>query len=462
MRSPNHLPPTATTTPIVPCSVETSQLLDSPPTSHPAPACATSPTIAYTSTSFRRSNGHSLHKNTYTHNFHWYPAKLFPQIPAQLLDFLHVRPGTVVLDPFCGSGTVLVEAAARQCLPIGFDINPIARQISRAKTTALSKDRLETLLTSILQLARTNRDSPPVDRLPPYWFTQPARFALYRLHMSIIALVKTPPYADFFLTSLTSITRRCSLADPFIPPPVRMRPHRFQIAGPRYENAYQRAMSLDIPTIYGLFEAAAQANITRLTAFASFYKPYAQVSSASALAMPLPSRSVDVAITSPPYCGAQKYIRTFRLELLLLGFSPQQINRLDHASLGSEKSFWSKPHPSPLLTPQQSTILQKIMARNTRRARMFEIYLHGLHTFVAELERVLKPGAHVFVTLGRSHFSQIPVDLADCFLQFAQRYAYSLEARFTDHIPTRLMITKRSATANVIPSEQILWLRKTQ
>ena len=42
-----------------------------------------------------------------------------------------------VLDPFCGSGTVLLEAALRGHLAIGVDVNPLARLLSRVKTTRL-------------------------------------------------------------------------------------------------------------------------------------------------------------------------------------------------------------------------------------------------------------------------------------------------------------------------------------
>ena len=414
----------------------------------------------YKRTSFRGPNGERQHK--YTHNFHWYPAKLFPQIPAHFLDLADVRPGTVVLDPFCGSGTVLVEASVRDCLPIGFDIHPLARLISRAKTTPLSTASLKRLLDAIMQHTHMIRAYPPADRMPHYWFTAPARAALYRIYTSITTVATTPAIADFFLASLTSITRRCSLADPYIPPPVRMNPRRFSVAGHRYQTAYNRVMAISLPEVYQMFETAVKANIQRLGSFQDPRRPRAQISPSSALNMPLPDRSVDVAITSPPYCGAQKYIRTFRLELLLLGYSASHLKRLERHTLGSEKAIWSQPFPSPVITPRQTATLQQITARNPRRARMLELYLDGLHKFVAELERVLKPGAHAFVTLGQSHFSQIPVDLADHFLEFADRFGYTLQARFTDQIPARLMITKRSSTANVIRSENILWLRKTQ
>jgi tRNA G10 N-methylase Trm11 len=54
-----------------------------------------------------------------THGIHPYPAKFIPQIPRALIAALHPRDGTAVMDPFCGSGTTLVEAAAEGLPAIG-------------------------------------------------------------------------------------------------------------------------------------------------------------------------------------------------------------------------------------------------------------------------------------------------------------------------------------------------------
>jgi hypothetical protein len=80
---------------------------------------------------FRDAGGAVGRRDRATHLLHWYPAKMFYRIPDQILQTL--RPGSlsVILDPFCGSGTVLVEGIARGYSTIGIDINPLARLISR-------------------------------------------------------------------------------------------------------------------------------------------------------------------------------------------------------------------------------------------------------------------------------------------------------------------------------------------
>lgn len=68
----------------------------------------------------------------HVHGFHSYPARLHPDT-ARLLVAAFSKPGAVVLDPFCGSGTVLVEARLAGRRAIGVDVNPLAYELSVLK-----------------------------------------------------------------------------------------------------------------------------------------------------------------------------------------------------------------------------------------------------------------------------------------------------------------------------------------
>jgi len=64
---------------------------------------------------FRKANTHE-----HIHGIHPYPARMIPQIARKLIK-LYSKPDDIVLDPFCGSGSVLAEANRA----IGIDINPL-------------------------------------------------------------------------------------------------------------------------------------------------------------------------------------------------------------------------------------------------------------------------------------------------------------------------------------------------
>ncbi len=80
----------------------------------------------------------------HVHGFHSYPARLHPLTAARLITGL-TTPGSRVLDPFCGSGTVLVEARLQGRSALGVDANPLAVELSWLKTGGLVGAQLEEL-----------------------------------------------------------------------------------------------------------------------------------------------------------------------------------------------------------------------------------------------------------------------------------------------------------------------------
>ena len=77
-----------------------------------------------------------------THGYHRYPAKFIPQIVSRLLE-KYTKEGDLVVDPFGGCGTTLVESKVMGRPSIGVDINPVAVLITKAKITPLEPIKIE-------------------------------------------------------------------------------------------------------------------------------------------------------------------------------------------------------------------------------------------------------------------------------------------------------------------------------
>jgi DNA modification methylase len=82
---------------------------------------------------------------THMHGFHTYPARMHPTTAGRLVRAA-TEPGAVVLDPFCGSGTVLVEAMIAGRNAVGTDLNPLAERLSRLKTGLLDETDREDVM----------------------------------------------------------------------------------------------------------------------------------------------------------------------------------------------------------------------------------------------------------------------------------------------------------------------------
>ena len=115
-----------------------------------------------------------------THGLHLYPARMIPQVAEKLIT-RYSSEGDLVLDPFCGSGTVLVEAAVKGRSALGVDLNPLAVIISRAKAIAISPDQLNEKYTYFVDKLTYNNFKkvednelgkfvPPMSTNVRYWF----------------------------------------------------------------------------------------------------------------------------------------------------------------------------------------------------------------------------------------------------------------------------------------------------
>ena len=79
-----------------------------------------------------------------THDFYRYPARFSPQFAKAAIE-LFSDPGCLILDPFMGGGTTILEAMALGRDSIGTDINSLSVFITKVKTTIVSKSKLKKL-----------------------------------------------------------------------------------------------------------------------------------------------------------------------------------------------------------------------------------------------------------------------------------------------------------------------------
>ena len=89
----------------------------------------------------------------HVHGFHTYPARMHPDTAARFVRSF-VAEGRSVLDPFCGSGTMLVEALVAGRRPFGVDLNPLAVMLTKCKTRRRTPPELDALIAQAKSCAR--------------------------------------------------------------------------------------------------------------------------------------------------------------------------------------------------------------------------------------------------------------------------------------------------------------------
>lgn len=125
----------------------------------------------------------------FTHGFHTYPAGLHADAARDLIAAL---PGASVLDPFCGGGTVLVEARAAGRRAVGRDISPVALRVARARTATPDEATLTRFRSTARKLTAAARDAkelPPAPILQAVreWYAPHALWELESLRQGVLA-----------------------------------------------------------------------------------------------------------------------------------------------------------------------------------------------------------------------------------------------------------------------------------
>ncbi len=266
-----------------------------------------------------------------THNFHPYTAKFIPQLPRQLISSLS-STGHIVLDPFVGSGTMLVEALLLRRRPIGIDLNPLACLISKVKSTPLSEEQIarigpahEKIATSVSQLygpLLTEGKSQSVStepRIPEIanvelWFQD----HIVRELATVRGVIETEQDAsvrNFLKVAFASTIVRVSNQDS--------------------ETRYTAVKNKNIPRrLTARLLSMKLRDMTRRIREFSEHCPdmVAEVMMGDARRLPIANGSVDLVVTSPPYLNAWDYYLYHRFRMLWLGFDVSSVRQSEIGS----------------------------------------------------------------------------------------------------------------------------------
>ncbi len=411
-------------------------------------------------------------KERYTHLIHPYPAKLLCNIPYFFLtsDYFCPKDG-IVLDPFCGTGTVMLEAALTGRRAWGADANPLAILISKVKTTYVSKEVLLKTMSTVLTRAERSREMPQIGSMIEGWFSESTITQLYRLRQSI-EKIRNENQKNFFLLCFSSLIKKVSYADPTIAVPVHLNPNRFAEGSERRKAATFRLETLKAIDVYDKYESICRLNIERVGSLKGVRKiNVAEVVSTDARhltrhlseSVVIPDDTVDLVLTSPPYAGAQKYIRASRLNLYWLGMNDsEEIRRVNEKNIGRE-DYYKKDFDKKYITGIEAAdlVLENLYNRGKReRACIVGNYLNEMKAALDESLRVLKPGGHMIIVIGNNMVCGLSFNTQDYLTSYLQSQGMQLRFKLIDSIKSYGLMTKRNKTANTITSEWILVLRK--
>jgi len=390
-----------------------------------------------------------------THYLHTYPAKLLPHIAHFFLASRSMcSPNGVVLDPFSGSGTVALEASLSGRSAAFADTNPLARLITVAKHTVLSKRTLKSGFDRIERryLRARTRKHPAVVNINR-WFQPSVIGALSRLKAAIDEEGATE-FKQFVLATFSAVVRRVSNADPRLSVPVVLKGgverlscgDVWQKFSDQYWANARRTEELDRLRPRDIRLTTAGDDARRL-----------HVDSGGRLQ----SNSVDLVITSPPYAGAQKYIRASSLSLGWLGLAGEgELKPLENATIGREHLPGRTPWHPVTSVPVANAVISTIRQVNPLRAAICATYLSEMEEVVRELFKVVRPGGKMVLVIGNNEVCGLQFMSSEYLREIIEQVGFKLRLALIDEIKSRGLMTKRIRTASIITREWVLVFEK--
>lgn len=395
-----------------------------------------------------------------THGIHKFPAKFFPELPRYLIR-KYSTPGSTVLDPMCGSGTVVLEALLNNRTAIGIDIDPLARLITKVKTTPLDSVELRTakeyLVQQIHELDQSNEYIPhiPEFHYRDQWF-RPCVLKELAIIRDSIDLLSAPilsknaeDFRDFFKVLMSSIVREMSNADSHCTRTVLRK------------NVVKKISAGD--TLARFTEVLSQQyeNMTRFSAICTNLKLVdVQLPPTNAMNLGLDDDTIDLAVTSPPYINAVDYPRTHQLEMYWLGYLDEgPLSKLKRRFIGTETVYRHEYHDLRSSgIPELDDLLAKIHERDERRSFIVFKFFNDMRKQLSETLRVLRPGGRYCIAIGNNVIRGYSINSHEILAQIAtKQVGFHLEKMFFSHVIRHFIKIPRKER---MPGEWILVLRK--
>jgi len=412
-----------------------------------------------------------------THGLHPYPARMIPQIARRLI-IRHSKPGpdNIILDPFAGSGGVLVEASLK--LPsklapgevgarksYGIDINPLALLLAKAKTTPIEPILLKATVEKLLKKVKDEIEayesgrhhvSPPYFFNIDYWFKPKVKSKLQIICENIKSLDCDDDIKTFLKACFSKTVRESS----------NTRSREFKL----FRIPKDELASYD-PDVYKIFRENVERGLRCM-------EEYYEVCEKSLWSRPkildedtrygtsVPKESVNLVVTSPPYGDSRTtvaYGQFSRLSMQWLDIDGPRSRSVDKKSLGGIRTQTLEHN---LESHTLSIILEKIASKDEGRAKDVLSYFIDSNKCLKEISRVMAHDGRVCIVIGNRTVKGFRIPTNQVINELGEKVGLQPDTTHKRRIPMKRMPWENAPSnipgekAPTIHHEHIVILRK--
>ncbi len=372
-----------------------------------------------------------------THGIHPYPAMMIPQVARRLIQ-QYGENANIAMDPFCGSGSVLLEFELANIKSIGTDINPLAILISKVKTNPINPtilvDKFEEIISNTRDQDEKNVKIPNFKNID-YWFKPEVSKRLVVLK-NLINKIESKEVKDFFKVCFSETVRKCS----------NTRQGEFKLY-----RIPQEKLATYSPNPYKVFADVTNRNIESMKELYFIHKEnkFAEVNIINQDLTKLskvPEQYVDLIVTSPPYGDSKTtvaYGQFSRLSLQWLDMGDELARQMDSMMLGGKPT-------NTLETEINSNLLKESISRisktNPKRAKEVLGFFEDFYLAAKEINRVMKDNSTMCFVVGNRTVEKINIPSAEIMAEIFENFGFKHTETIIRNIPSKRMPKENSPT----------------
>lgn len=381
---------------------------------------------------FRKAN-----TKEYTHCFHVYPAMMIPQVARRIIENFG-KKANILFDPYCGTGTSLVEANLYGINAIGTDINPLARLIATVKTTKIDMQILDLFLHDFndyifsinFRVDNIKSIIIPEVRNIDYWFSKDIQQKLGIL-LGYIENINDISIRNFFKVAFSETVREASF----------VKNGEFKLVKTK------RIEDKEDIDVFGLMISKLSRNKQGLMDFIKACKKdtFTNVYDFNTVyTIPdniIKPNSIDIVLTSPPYGDSRTtvaYGQYSRLPNEWLGY--KEANQIDRMLMGGEKRKHSHKFKSEIL----NDVINAVQKQDKERARDVISFYEDYEKSIKNISITIKKGGFVCYVVGNRTVKGVNIPTDEITSQLFKENGFNHIETIVRNIPNKRMPLKNS------------------